>query len=95
MLVLVSLLTATAVCFVGAIGFIGLVGPHLARMLVGEDQRYLLPLSGLAGALLLSVASVLSQVVVPGTVFPIGILTAFIGVPFFGAIVLTRRRAYW
>ena len=51
-LVLVSVLTATAVCFVGAIGFIGLVAPHLARIMVGEDQRFLVPLSALTGALL-------------------------------------------
>lgn len=92
---LVSILTGSAVCFVGTIGFIGLVGPHIARMLVGEDQRYFLPVSAVAGALLLAMASVLSKVLVPGTILPIGILTAFIGVPFFLSLILKSGRKYW
>ena len=94
-LVLVSTLTAVAVCFAGSIGFIGLIAPHLARGLVGEDQRFYMPLSALLGALLLSLASIASKVAIPGAIFPIGIATAFMGVPFFAAIVLTRKRAYW
>lgn len=88
----VSLLTGAAVAFVGTIGFIGLVAPHVARMLVGEDQRFLLPASAVGGALLLSVASVASKLIIPGTVFPIGIVTALIGVPFFGWLVLATGR---
>lgn len=94
-LLLVSLLTGTAVAFVGTIGFIGLVAPHVARMLVGEDQRFLLPGAAISGALLLSLASVASKLVMPGTVFPIGILTALIGVPFFLLLVLRPGRTFW
>lgn len=94
-LVVVSILTATAVCFAGSIGFIGLVAPHLARLLVGEDQRFFGPLSALMGALLLSVASIASKLIIPGAVFPIGIATTFIGVPFFACMVLLRKRSYW
>lgn len=94
-LLLTSLLTATAVCFAGAIGFIGLVAPHLARIMVGEDQRYFMPLSALLGALLLSTASIASKLVIPGAIFPIGIATSFIGVPFFISMVLGKKRAYW
>ena len=90
--VAVSLLTGAAVAFVGTIGFIGLVAPHIARMLVGEDQRHLLPASAVCGALLLSAASVVSKLVLPGTVFPVGIVTALLGVPFFGWLVLASRR---
>ncbi len=90
--VVVSLLTGAAVAFVGTIGFIGLVAPHIARMLVGEDQRHMLPASAVFGALLLSMASVVSKLIIPGTVFPIGIITALIGVPFFGWLVLTTGR---
>jgi iron complex transport system permease protein len=93
--ILVSLLTSVAVCFVGTIGFIGLVGPHVARMLVGEDQRFFLPLSALAGALLLSSASIVSKTIVPGAIFPIGIITSLIGIPFFFSLILTKRRRYW
>jgi iron complex transport system permease protein len=91
----VSLLTAVAVSFVGTIGFVGLVAPHVARMLAGEDQRILLPLSGLAGAILLSGASIASKTVHPGAIVPIGIVTAMIGVPFFFALVLRGRQGYW
>jgi iron complex transport system permease protein len=87
---IVSLLTGAAVAFVGTIGFVGLVAPHIARMLVGEDQRHMLPASAVFGALLLSAASVASKSILPGTVFPIGIVTALIGVPFFFWLVLAR-----
>jgi len=88
----VSLLAATALAFVGTIGFVGLVGPHIARLLLGEDHRYYLPGSALAGALMLSGASILSKTLVPGVVLPIGIITALVGVPMFMALVLSRRR---
>ncbi|WP_048109178.1 iron ABC transporter permease [Methanosarcina barkeri] len=94
-LILVSVLTSTAVAFVGTIGFIGLVAPHIARMLVGEDHRYFLPFSALSGAFILSTASVLSKVVVPGIIFPIGILTSLIGIPFFVWLLLYKKRGYW
>ncbi|OPY51877.1 MAG: Cobalamin import system permease protein BtuC [Methanosaeta sp. PtaU1.Bin060] len=91
----ISLITATAVCFVGTIGFVGLVAPHISRMLVGEDQRFFMPFSALSGALLLSAASVGSKMLMPGSIFPIGIITSFIGVPFFVALILTRREGHW
>ncbi len=91
-LVIVSALTGIAVAFVGTIGFIGLVAPHIARIYVGEDQRALLPASAVTGAALLSVASVVSKVILPGAVFPIGIVTSLVGVPFFVWLILTARR---
>jgi ABC-type Fe3+-siderophore transport system permease subunit len=72
--VAVSLLTRAAAAFVGTIGFIGLVAPRIARMLVGEDQRHMMPCSAVFGALSLSLASVASKLILPGTVFPIGIV---------------------
>ena len=93
--ILISFLTAAAVCFVGTIGFIGLVGPHIARMLVGEDQRFFLPMSAIGGAILLSLASIGSKLIIPGAIFPIGIVTSLIGVPFFFSLILTKRRGYW
>lgn len=93
--VLISVLTATAVTFVGSIGFVGLVVPHISRMLVGEDHRFFLPLSALFGALMLSIASILSKLVVPGIIFPIGVLTSFIGIPFFIWLIFSRKRGYW
>lgn len=94
-LMIVSLLAAISVSFVGTIGFVGLVGPHIARMLVGEDQRFLLPGAALSGALILSVGSVLSKMAIPGTVIPIGIVTAIVGIPFFLYLILSRRGGAW
>lgn len=91
----ISIITAVAVSFVGMIGFIGIVGPHIARMLVGEDQRYFLPLSAVCGMVILSLASIASKMLIPGAMFPIGIVTAIIGVPFFFSLVLTRKGSYF
>jgi len=93
-LILVALMTATAISFVGIIGFIGLVAPHIGRMLIGEDQRFLIPLSALCGAAMLSISSVISKSIVPGALFPIGIVTAIIGVPFFIWLILGRGRKH-
>ncbi|WIV49771.1 iron ABC transporter permease [Marivivens sp. LCG002] len=94
-LLLVSLLAAVPVSFVGTIGFIGIVGPHIARLLLGEDQRFFLPGSILSGALILSATSVLSKAILPGAVLPIGIITALVGVPFFATLILTQGRRSW
>ncbi|SEF99264.1 FecCD family ABC transporter permease [Marinobacterium lutimaris] len=91
-LVRVSLLTAVALSFVGEIGFIGLVGPHIARLLLGEDHRFFLPGSALAGALLLSLSSIASKLLVPGILLPVGIVTALVGIPLFLALIITRGR---
>jgi iron complex transport system permease protein len=90
----VSLLTGASVAFVGTIAFIGLVGPHIARMLIGEDHRYFLPASALAGALLMSLASIGSKAIVPGAIIPIGLVTALIGVPFFVVLILGKRNSW-
>ncbi|MGV6871843.1 FecCD family ABC transporter permease [Pseudochelatococcus sp. B33] len=90
-LVRISLLSAVAVSFVGAIGFVGLVGPHMARLLVGEDQRLALPASALIGALLLSLSSIASKVLLPGVIVPVGIVTALVGVPVFVVLVFKGK----
>ena len=84
----VSALAALAVSFVGTIGFVGLVAPHIARLLLGEDHRYTLPGSALAGALILSLASVASKTLLPGALIPVGIVTSLVGIPFFLTIVV-------
>ena len=94
-LIVASLLAATAVAFAGIIGFIGLVGPHIARMLVGEEQRFFAPASMAAGAALLAAAHAVSITVVPGVAVPIGIITAIVGVPFFVGLVFLRKRTVW
>lgn len=88
----VSLLAAVAVCFVGTIGFIGLVGPHIARLALGEDHRFYLPGAALAGALVLSLASIASKLIVPGVILPVGIVTSLVGIPLFMGLILSQRR---
>jgi iron complex transport system permease protein len=94
-LIAVSALASVVVAFVGTIGFVGLVGPHVARMLVGEDHRYFLPMSAVIGALLLSVASIVSKSIIPGAIIPVGIITSLVGIPFFLSLILTRKRQTW
>lgn len=90
-LVIVALLSATAVSFVGVVGFVGLVGPHVARLLVGEDQRWFAPMAMLSGAAMLAATSIVSKALSPGIIYPIGIITALVGVPFFFSLVVARR----
>lgn len=86
----VSLLAATSVAFVGTIGFIGLVGPHIARLMLGEDHRFLLPGSILTGALIMALASATSKVLVPGVLLPVGIVTSIVGVPVFLLLIFCK-----
>lgn len=91
----VSLLAAVAVSFVGAVAFVGLVGPHIARIIVGEDQRGFLPFSALAGALIMSGTSIASKAITPGVIYPIGMITSLIGIPFFISLILSKRQRHW
>jgi iron complex transport system permease protein len=90
---LASLATAAAVAFAGIIGFVGLVSPHVVRRLLGPNYRIVIPGAALVGAVFLAVAHDLSQVLVPATELPVGIPTAFAGVPFFLYLLLRRGQA--
>jgi len=94
-IILASLVTAGAICFTGVIGFIGLVSPHITRMVIGSDHRFLLPTSMLIGALLVLSADTVGRTVWAPQVIPIGIVTSFIGVPFFLYLLMKRERDYW
>ncbi len=87
--VLGSLITAAGVAAAGVIGFVGLVVPHAVRLVVGSDHRVLLPLSFLAGAAFLTCADIVARVSLAPTELPIGVITSFVGVPFF--LLLLRR----
>lgn len=87
-----SLLVAVALSFVGEISFIGLVGPHIARLLLGEDHRFFIPGAAIAGAMLLSIASIVSKSLIPGVILPVGIITALVGIPLFLYLIFSRRR---
>lgn len=91
-LVVAALVTAAGVAVAGVIGFVGLVVPHVIRMLSGSDHRHLLPLSFVAGGVFLAWADLVARVVLPPNEIPIGVVTAFVGVPFF--LFLLRRSVY-
>jgi iron complex transport system permease protein len=84
-----SLITAAGVAVAGIIGFVGLIVPHALRLIVGSDQRVLLPLSFLAGAAFLTSADLVARLILDPSEVPIGVITAFLGVPLF--LVLLRR----
>ncbi len=94
-LILATLITAGIICFTGIIGFVCLVSPHIARLLIGADHRYLLPYSCILGALLLLIADTVGRNVISPVIIPVGIVTAIIGVPFFVYLLMTRRKEYW
>lgn len=89
-----SLLTAAAVSISGLIGFVGLIVPHTIRLLCGPDHRLLLPASALGGALFLVLADLLARTALPPADLPVGILTAFLGGPFFLWLLRQSRREY-
>lgn len=81
-------LIAAAVGFIGTVGFVGLVAPHCARLLVGEDQRYLMPISCMFGMLVMLVASSVSKLMTEGSMLPVGIVTSIVGVPFLFVLLM-------
>ena len=91
-LVLTSLVSASIICFTGMIGFVGLVSPHIVRMIIGNDYRYSLIGAGLAGSLLLMISDIVSLVLLQPIVLPIGVITSFMGVPLLLYLVLKRYK---
>lgn len=89
-MVVSTLMIAGIVSFTGTIGFIGLVAPHLVRMIVGTDNRILIPASGLVGAVLLVLADTVARTIMSPVILPVGSVTAFLGVPLF-IYLLTRK----
>ena len=90
-----SVVTAGSICFIGVIGFVGLVSPHIARMVIGNDHRFLIPVSGLLGAVMVTAADVLGRTLWAPQIIPIGIVTSLIGVPFFFYLLMRRSREFW
>lgn len=90
-MVVASMLTAVIVAFLGVIGFVGLVCPHIARRIVGDDHRFLLPATCLVGGALLLAADTAARLVLAPHVLPVAVLTAFLGAPAFLYLLLRRR----
>lgn len=92
LIALASVLTGTAVSFVGVIGFLDLAVPHAARRLLGPAHRALIPFSALAGGTFMVLADLLARTIIPPLDLPVGAITAIIGAPFFAWIYLASRR---
>ena len=89
-LLCVALCVCASVAVAGIIGFVGLIVPHLVRLVIGADHRFLLPVTAITGALFLLLADTIARVILQPSELPIGILTAMVGVPFFVLLVLKR-----
>ncbi|MDO5445095.1 MAG: iron ABC transporter permease [Eubacteriales bacterium] len=90
-LLLASLVTAVCVSFLGIIGFVGIICPHITKKLLGQDHRVSLPASALTGSLLLLCADTLSRSLGNGSALPVGAITSLLGAPFFLAIIFGKR----
>ena len=88
-----TLITAAAVCFCGIIGFVGIIIPHAVRLIWGPDHRFLLPLATFAGAIFLILADTAARTMLAPTEVPIGVITAFLGAPFFLYLLRQKKRA--
>jgi iron complex transport system permease protein len=93
-MIVASFATAITISFVGIIGFVGLVAPHIARKIVGTDERTLLPASGLVGAILLVGADTAARTLFAPLTLPVGVLTSFLGAPLFVYLVIAGRE-HW
>lgn len=88
-----TMITAAAVSVSGVIGFVGLVVPHLLRLIVGPDYRYLIPLSAIGGAIYVMWADTIARTAFAPTEIPLGVVTAFLGAPFFAYLLMRNKRA--
>jgi iron complex transport system permease protein len=90
----ISLITGVVVSFSGIIGFVGLIVPHLMRMILGPDHRLLIPASALGGAVFLVAADTVARTIISPSELPVGVITAFLGAPFF-IYLLKKRGSQW
>ena len=93
-LLLASVITAACVSFLGVIGFVGVICPHVTKKLLGQDHRVTIPVSCLMGSLLLLLADTLSRSLGSGSALPVGAITSLLGAPFFIAIIFSRKEKH-
>ena len=91
-MVVASLLVATTVCFTGTIGFIGLLAPHICRLVIGDYNRFVIPVSGLVGAVLLLGSDLVARTVISPVVLPVGVLTTLMGAPLLAYLIVREGR---
>ncbi len=94
-LVILGLMTAVIISYVGIIGFVGLVVPHIVRIILGADNKYLLPAAGAFGALFLLGCDIISRAIDIGASIPVGVMTSAIGAPIFLYLIIRQRKSVW
>ena len=94
-LILTGVVSASIVSFTGLIGFVGLVTPHIVRMFIGADNRYLVPACALFGAALMLIADIIGRIVIAPSALPVGVVMSFIGGPVFLWMVIRRNSSAW
>jgi len=94
-LTIISLTTAGIVSFTGIIGFVGLVCPHVVRLFLGSDNRYLIPASALFGVFMLLIADIIARTIIAPVILQVGVVTAFIGGPLFLYLLIRQRKEVW
>lgn len=92
---MVSLVTAAVVSFTGMIGFVGLVAPHIVRLFIGADNKYLLPASAALGALLLVVSDLVGRTIIAPSILQVGVVTSFLGGPLFLWLIIRKKSNVW
>jgi iron complex transport system permease protein len=90
-MIVASLITAIIVSFLGVIGFVGLICPHIVRRLIGDDHRFVMPAAGLSGAVLLLASDTVARLILAPHVLPVAVLTAFLGAPTFLYLLIRGR----
>ena len=93
-LILITIMAATVVSYTGVIGFVGLVSPHVARLIVGSDNKYLVPAAAVFGSLLMIVADIISRTLTD-LILPVGVVTACVGGPIFMLLILRSSKEAW
>jgi len=93
-LILVAIMASSLICFVGIIGFVGLVGPHIIRMIVGGDNKFVIPASMLAGSFLLLISDLISRVIIYPYELRVGLIMSVIGAPIFLYMIVSRKSNY-
>lgn len=95
LLVIIALVAATIVAFTGLIGFVGLIAPHVCRIFVGADNRFMIPASAMFGAMMLVLADLLGRTIIAPSVIQVGVITSFLGGPMFLWLLLRKGSKVW
>ena len=94
-LIIVSLVAASIVSFTGIIGFVGLVSPHMVRLFIGADNRFLIPASGAFGVALVLISDLIGRTIIAPAILQVGVVTAFLGGPLFLYLLIRQKKEVW